>query len=88
MKPQKIKLLLFSLILFLFSIAGPVSAQSDGGRLRTVVVGQDNQPIVAANISLFRKPNDILLKGTLSNENGEIVLSAIPRASIAYRCPR
>ena len=85
MKPQKIKLLLFSLILFLFSIAGPVSAQSDGGRLRTVVVGQDNQPIVAANISLFRKPNDILLKGTLSNENGEIVLSAIPEGKYSLQ---
>jgi hypothetical protein len=78
-------LLLFSLILFLFSIAGPVSAQSDGGRLRTVVVGQDNQPIVAANISLFRKPNDILLKGTLSNENGEIVLSAIPEGKYSLQ---
>ena len=85
MKPQKIKLLLFSLFLVLFSIAGPVSAQSDGVRLHTVVVGQDNQPIVAANISLFRKPNDILLKGTLSNENGEIVLSAIPEGKYSLR---
>src|SRR5690606_36534867 len=36
------------------------------------------QPIGAASISLFRKPGDVLLKGTLSNENGEIELFAIP----------
>ncbi|HCX55422.1 MAG TPA: TonB-dependent receptor, partial [Sphingobacterium sp.] len=85
MKPQKIKLLLFSIVLFLCSNAGPVSAQSDGGKLRTVVVGQDNKPIAAANISLFRKPNDVLLKGTLSNENGEIVLFAIPEGKYSLQ---
>lgn len=85
MKPQKIKLLLFSIVLFLCSNAGPVSAQSDEGKLRTVVVGQDNKPIAAANISLFRKPNDVLLKGTLSNENGEIVLFAIPEGKYSLQ---
>lgn len=78
MKPQKIKLLLSFIILLLFSIVKPVSAQSDGGKLRAVVVGQDNQPLGAASISLFRMPNHVLLKGTLSNENGEIELLAIP----------
>ena len=78
MKPQKIKLLLLAIILSICSVLGTVYAQSAGGKLRAVVVGQDNQPIGAASISLFRKPGDVLLKGTLSNENGEIELFAIP----------
>ncbi|WP_312333451.1 TonB-dependent receptor [Sphingobacterium sp.] len=78
MKPQKIKLLLLLIILSLCSALATVYAQAAGGKLRAVVVGQDNQPIGAASISLFRKPGDVLLKGTLSNENGEIELFAIP----------
>lgn len=78
MKPQKIKLLLLAIILSICSVLGTVYAQSAGGKLRAVVVGQNNQPIGAASISLFRKPGDVLLKGTLSNENGEIELFAIP----------
>ena len=78
MKPQKIKLLLLLIILSLCSVWGTVYAQSAGGKLRAVVVGQDNQPIAAASISLFRKPGDVLLKGTLSNEHGAIELFAIP----------
>lgn len=78
MKPQKIKLLLLFVMLSLFSFLGTVYAQSAGGKLRAVVVGQDSQPVGAASISLFRKPADVLLKGTLSKENGEIELLAIP----------
>lgn len=78
MKSQKIKLLLLLIISSLFSVSGAVYAQSPGGKLRAVVVGQDSRPIGAASISLFRKPSDVLLKGTLSNENGEIELFAIP----------
>ncbi|MDR0264184.1 MAG: TonB-dependent receptor [Sphingobacterium sp.] len=78
MKPQKIKLLLLLIILSLCSALATVYAQAAGGKLRAVVVGQDNLPIGAASISLFRKPGDVLLKGTLSNENGEIELFAIP----------
>lgn len=78
MKPQEIKLLLLAIILSICSVLGTVYAQSAGGKLRAVVVGQNNQPIGAASISLFRKPGDVLLKGTLSNENGEIELFAIP----------
>ncbi len=78
MKPQKIKLLLLFVMLSLFSFLGTVYAQSAGGKLRAVVVGQDSKPVGAASISLFRKPADVLLKGTLSKENGEIELLAIP----------
>ncbi len=58
----KIKLLLLLIILSLFSVSGIVYAQSVGGKLRAVVVGQDNHPIGAASISLFRNPSNVLLK--------------------------
>lgn len=78
MKPQKNKLLLLSLMIMLVAPWAAVSAQSVGGKLHTVVVGQDDLPLGAASISLLRIPGDIPLKGTLSKENGDIEFVEVP----------
>ncbi|ULT24347.1 hypothetical protein KUH03_35920 [Sphingobacterium sp. E70] len=56
MKPKKNKSLLLSIIIILVSAWGTVYAQSGGGKLHAVVVGQDNSPLGAASISLLRSP--------------------------------
>ncbi|WP_346084260.1 TonB-dependent receptor [Sphingobacterium ginsenosidimutans] len=78
MKPKKNKSLLLSIIIILVSAWGTVYAQSGGGKLHAVVVGQDNSPLGAASISLLRSPGDIPLKGTLSKENGDIEFVEVP----------
>lgn len=72
MKLNKNKLLLFATIIMLFSFLGTVSAQSSDGKLNAVVVGQDGGPFAGASISLLRNPGGILLKGTVSKENGGV----------------
>lgn len=72
MKLNKNKLLLFATIIKLFSFLGTVSAQSSDGKLNAVVVGQDGGPFAGASISLLRNPGGILLKGTVSKENGGV----------------
>lgn len=78
MKLNKNKLLLFATIIKLFSFLGTVFAQSNGGKLNAVVVGRDGGPLAAASISLLRNPGGILLKGTVSKENGGVEFLGVP----------
>lgn len=85
MKLNKNKPSLFATIILLFSIWGSVLAQSGGGRLSTVVVGQDAEPLGAASISLLRIPGDIPLKGSVSRADGGIELLEIPEGRYSVR---
>ncbi|PUV25757.1 TonB-dependent receptor [Sphingobacterium athyrii] len=78
MKLNKNKLLLFATMIMLFSFLGTVFAQSNGGKLNAVVVGRDGGPLAAASISLLRNPGGILLKGTVSKENGGVEFLGVP----------